>query len=88
MTKNSLPVGLLGIETLENCVDRAAARLMNREEQRTSTGVVHSGATLSLADNCVTCIANRANNDGLVPDAFMVLIDLYATMLGINRIVC
>lgn len=88
MTKNSLPTGLPGIEMLEDYVERAAARPMIREEQRTSTGVVHNGTTLSLADNCATYTANRANNDGPIPGAFMVLIDLHSTMLGINRIAC
>jgi acyl-coenzyme A thioesterase PaaI-like protein len=88
MTKNSLPAGLLGIEMLEDCVERAAARPMIREEQRASTGVVHSGTTLNLADNCETYRANRANNNGLIPGAFMVLIDLHSTILGINRMAC
>ena len=88
MTKNSLPGGLLGIETLEDCVERAAARPMIREKRRILTGVVHNRTTLSLADNCVTCTANRANNDGPISGAIMVLIDLHSTMLGINRIAC
>ena len=88
MTKNSLPAGLLGIERLEDCVERAAARPMIREEQRILTGVAHNRTTLSLADNCATCEANQANNDGSIPVAIMVLIDLHSTMLGINRIAC
>jgi acyl-coenzyme A thioesterase PaaI-like protein len=88
MAKNSLPAGLLGTETLEDCVERAAARPMIREEQRTLTSVVHNGTLLSLADNCATCTANRANNDGPIPGAIMLLIDLHSTMLGINRIAC
>ena len=53
-----------------------------RDAHKTPTGVVHSGTILSLADNCATVMANRANGDGPNPGAFMVLIDLHSTMLG------
>lgn len=73
---------LLGIETIETSADRVVARLVIRDEHKTPTGVVHSGAILSLADNCATIMANCANNEGPNPGAFMVLIDLHSTMLG------
>ena len=82
MTENCPLADLLGIDTVEDSVEWAVARLTIREEHKTPTGVVHSGAILSLADNCTTFMANRANNDGPNPDAFMVLIDLHLTMLG------
>ena len=82
MTENSPLADLLGIETVEDSAERAVARLTIREEHKTPTGVVHSGAILSLADNCATFMANRSNNDGPNPGAFMVLIDLHSTMLG------
>jgi len=82
MTENCPLADLLGIETVEDSAERVVARLTIREYHKTPTGVVHSGAILSLADNCATFMANRANNDGPNPDAFMVLIDLHSTMLG------
>ena len=82
MTENCTLADLLGIETVEDSAERVVARLTIREYHKTPTGVVHSGAILSLADNCATFMANRANNDGPNPDAFMVLIDLHLTMLG------
>ena len=82
MTENCTLADLLGIETVEDSAERVVARLTIREYHKTPTGVVHSGAILSLADNCATFMANRANNDGPNPDAFMVLIDLHSTMLG------
>ena len=82
MTENCPLADLLGIETVEDSAERVVARPTVREDHKTPTGVVHSGAILSLADNCATFMANRANNDGPNPDAFMVLIDLHSTMLG------
>lgn len=77
---------LLGIEHLKVTGDHALARLAVRDAIKTPTGVVHSGAILSLADNCATVMANRANHGdggtGPNPGAFMVLIDLHSTMLG------
>lgn len=74
MTENSPLADLLGTETVEDSAERAVARLTIREEHKTPAGVVHSGAILSLADNCATFMANRAINDGPNPGAFMVLI--------------
>ena len=82
MTENSPLADLLGIETVEDSAGRAVARLTIRDQHKTPTGVVHSGAIVSLADNCATILANRANNNGPNPGAFMVLIDLHSTMLG------
>lgn len=82
MTEQSPLAELLGIEMLEDAADRASARLEVRDAHKTPTGVVHSGTILSLADNCATVMANRANGDGPNPGAFMVLIDLHSTMLG------
>ncbi|MED6309457.1 MAG: PaaI family thioesterase, partial [Pseudomonadota bacterium] len=73
---------LLGIEMLEETADRAVARLEIRDEHKTPTGVVHSGTILSLADDCATRAANRANDEGPNPGAFMVLVDLHSAMLG------
>ena len=77
MTEQSPLAELLGIEMLEDTADHASARLEVRDAHKTPTGVVHSGTILSLADNCATVMANRANGG-----AFMVLIDLHSTMLG------
>lgn len=77
---------LLGIEHGEVTAEHALARLPVRDAHKTPTGVVHSGTILSLADNCATVMANRANHgadgEGPNPGAFMVLIDLHSTMLG------
>ena len=77
---------LLGIEHVEATAEHAIARLAVRDDHKTPTGVVHSGTILSLADNCATVMANRANHGmdgkGPNPGAFMVLIDLHSTMLG------
>ena len=67
---------------LEETADRAVARLEIRDEHKTPTGVVHSGTILSLADDCATRAANRANDEGPNPGAFMVLVDLHSAMLG------
>ncbi|MDP7391802.1 MAG: PaaI family thioesterase [Alphaproteobacteria bacterium] len=53
-----------------------------RYEHKTPTGVVHSGTILSLADDRATRAANRANDEGPNPGAFMVLVDLHSAMLG------
>ena len=82
MTERSPLSRLLGIEMLEETADRAVARLEIRDEHKTPTGVVHSGTILSLADDCATRAANRANDEGPNPGAFMVLVDLYSAMLG------
>jgi 1,4-dihydroxy-2-naphthoyl-CoA hydrolase len=82
MTENSPLADLLGIETVEGSTERTVARLTIRNDHKTPTGVIHSGTILSLADNCATFMANRANNDGPNPGAFMVLVDLHSTMLG------
>lgn len=82
MTPQSPLAALLGIETAEAAADRTVAHLDIRESHKTPTGVVHSGTILSLADNCATVMANRANEDGPNPGAFMVLVDLHSTMLG------
>ena len=37
---------------------------------------------MSLADNSATYMADRTNDDGPNPDAFMVLVDLHSSMLG------
>ncbi len=82
MTERSPLSRLLGIEMLEETADRAVARLEIRDEHKTPTGVVHSGTILSLADDCATRAANRANDEGPNPGAFMVLVDLHSAMLG------
>jgi len=82
MTETSPLAKLLGIETVEDTAERAVARLEVRDDHKTPTGVVHSGTILSLADNCATYVANRANDEGPNPGAFMVLVDLHSTMLG------
>ena len=64
MTERSPLSRLLGIEMLEETADRAVARLEIRDEHKTPTGVVHSGTILSLADDCATRAANRANDEG------------------------
>ena len=74
MTENSPFADLLGIETVEDSTGRVVARLTIREQHKTPTGVVHSAVILSLADNCAAIMANRANNNGPNPGAFMVLI--------------
>ena len=74
MTENCPLADLFGIETVEDSAERAVARLTIREEHKTPAGVVQSGAILSLADNCAAIMANRANNNGPNPGAFMVLI--------------
>ena len=81
------PLGtLIGIETVEATAERVRARIAVRDDLKTPTGVIHSGAILSFADECATLMANRANHgnagDGPNPGAFMVLIDLHSTMLG------
>ena len=85
MTEKVRSQRLLGIEMLEETADRAVARLEIRDEHKTPTGVVHSGTILSLADDCATRAANRANDEGRNPGAFMVLVDLHSTMLGGNQ---
>lgn len=82
MTDESPLAKLLGIETVMQTSERTVARLVIREKHKTPTGVVHSGAILSLADNCATYMANRANDDGPNPGAFMVLVDIHSSMLG------
>lgn len=82
MSEKSPLSTLLGIEMVEETADRAVARLEIRDEHKTPTGVVHSGTILSLADDCATRAANRANDEGRNPGAFMVLVDLHSTMLG------
>ena len=82
MSEKSPLSTLLGIEMVEETAEKAVARLEIRDEHKTPTGVVHSGTILSLADDCATRVANRANNEGRNPGAFMVLVDLHSTMLG------
>lgn len=82
MTPQSPLAAQLGIEVVEAAAERTVAHLDIRDAHKTPTGVVHSGAILSLADDCATVMANRANDDGPNPGAFMVLIDLHSTMLG------
>ena len=82
MTERSPLSKLLGIEMVEETAQRATARLVVRDEHKTPTGVIHSGTILSLADDCATRVANRANDEGPNPCAFMVLVDLHTTMLG------
>tara|TARA_Y100001934_G_scaffold179626_1_gene212478 strand:- start:1818 stop:2201 length:384 start_codon:yes stop_codon:yes gene_type:complete len=82
MTEESPLARLLGIETVSKSSDRTVARLVVRDDHKTPTGVVHSGAILSLADNCATYMANQVNHDGPNPGAFMVLVDLHSSMLG------
>lgn len=82
MTEQSALADLLGIEMLEDTPTYATAELQIRDTHKMPTGFVHSGTILSLADNCATVMANRANAEGPNPGAFMVLIDLHSTMLG------
>ena len=82
MTERSSLSRLLSIEMMEETADRAVARLEIRGEHKTPTGVVHSGTILNLADDCATRAANRANDEGPNPGAFMVLVDLHSAMLG------
>lgn len=82
MSEKSPLSTLVGIEMVEETADRAVARLEIRDEHKTPTGVVHSGTILSLADDCAARAANRANDEGRNPGAFMVLVDLHSTMLG------
>lgn len=82
MTERSPLSRLLGIEMMEETADRAVARLEIRDEHKTPTGVVHSGAIHSLADDYATRAANRANDEGPNAGAFMVLVDLHFAMLG------
>ena len=82
MTERSPLSRLLGIEMVDETAEKAVARLEIRADHKTPTGVVHSGTILSLADDCATRVANRANDEGPNPGAFMVLVDLHSTMLG------
>ena len=82
MTEESPLARLLGIETVSESSDRTVARLVVRDDHTTPTGVVHSGAILSLADNCATYMANQVNHDDPNPGAFMVLVGLHSLMLG------
>ena len=67
---------------MDETAAKAVARLYIRENHKTPTGLVHSGTILSLADDCATRVANRANDECPNPGAFMVLVDLHSTMLG------
>lgn len=82
MTERSPLSRLLGIEMMGETADRAVARLEIRDKHKTPTGVIHFGTILSLADDCATRAANRANDEGPNPGAFMVLVDLLFAMLG------
>jgi uncharacterized protein (TIGR00369 family) len=57
------------------------SRLVTKLHHLNSTGAIHGGALISLADNVATRMAGQAQASGPNEDKFMSGIDLHATFL-------